>query len=94
MGKPRDLPGTIRPGVASAPCRRRSPTGKNFNYEGGFTGCRPRLVLSTRRQPPGTEALAQIITSIAGEAFPPGHPTSHGLSLDLLREALATAWIP
>jgi len=59
---------------------------------GWFYRLSPHLVLSTRRQPPGTFAAAQIIHVRGGEAFPPGHPTTR-LSLDLLREALAAATV-
>jgi ribosomal protein L11 methyltransferase len=63
---------------------------EELQLSGWFYRLSPRLVLSTRRQPPGTEAAAQVLHVRRGEAFPPGHPTTR-LSLDLLREVLAAA---
>ena len=63
---------------------------EELHLSGWFYRLSPQLVLCTRRQPHGTEALAQILHIRRGEAFPPGHPTTR-LSLDLLREALAAA---
>ena len=63
---------------------------EELQLSGWFYRLSPRLILSTRRQPPGIEAAAQILYVRSGEAFPPGHPTTR-LSLDLLREALAAA---
>jgi ribosomal protein L11 methyltransferase len=66
------------------------PDLEELQLSGWFYRLSPQLVLCTRRQPQGTEALAQIIHLKSGEAFPPGHPTTR-LCLDLLREALAAA---
>jgi ribosomal protein L11 methyltransferase len=63
---------------------------EELQLSGWFYRLSPQVVLCTRRQPPATAALAQIIHVRRGEAFPPGHPTTR-LSLDLLREALAAA---
>jgi ribosomal protein L11 methyltransferase len=63
---------------------------EELQLSGWFYRLSPRLVLSTLRQPPGTEAAAQVLHVRPGEAFPPGHPTTR-LSLDLLREVLAAA---
>ena len=63
---------------------------EGLQLSGWFYRLSPQLVLCTRRQPPGTEAVAQILHVKSGEAFPPGHPTTR-LCLDLLREALAAA---
>ncbi len=49
----------------------------------------PGLVLRTRGAP-SPEAGDKALLVRAGDAFPPGHPTTR-LSLDLLREALAAA---
>ena len=66
------------------------PDLEELQLSGWFYRLSPQLVLSTRRQPAGIEAVAQILHVRSGEAFPPGHPTTR-LSLDLLREALAAS---
>jgi len=66
------------------------PDLEELQLSGWFYRLSPRLFLSTRRQPPGIEAAAQILLVRSGEAFPPGHPSTR-LSLDLLREMLAAA---
>jgi ribosomal protein L11 methyltransferase len=63
---------------------------EGLQLTGWFYRLSPQLVLCTRRQPQGTEALTQILHVRSGGAFPPGHPTTR-LCLDLLREALAAA---
>ena len=89
MDRPRSRPGALcRRSFGATP--EAEPGLEELQLSGWFYRLSPRLILSTRRQPPGIEAAAQILYVRSGEAFPPGHPTTR-LSLDLLREVLAAA---